>query len=262
MEILIACKEAPLLECIDFAKTNNLGIEINSFSSPLTFQSDWHGLLEIIKKQLTAFTGYKALHGIGCPGPHRWDRFYVQELKKTFEKCLVVAEELEVSAVIFHSMYNPGLTFWKYKDWHECQVDLWSNVAQKAKDKGIIVVIENIVDENPKNIFDIIADVNLDNLKCCLDFGHLNLISSSFTSGEWIQSLGKYLYSVHVHNNNGRYDSHNSIENGTIDYQVIFEQLLGLSVFPKIAIETFNLEYARTSLDIINDFTNKKLSIS
>lgn len=262
MEILIACKEAPLLECIDFAKTNNLGIEINSFSSPLIFQSDWHGLLEIIKKQLASFNGYKALHGVGCPGPHRWDRFYVQELKKTFEKCLVVAEELEASAVIYHSMYMPGLTFWKYKDWQECQVDLWSNVTQKAKEKGITVVIENIVDENPKNIFDIIHNVNTDNLKTCLDFGHLNLISSNISSVEWIESLEKHLYSVHVHNNNGRYDSHNSIENGTIDYEVIFEKLLEVNISPKIAIETFNLEYARSSLDIINNIVNKKLSIS
>ncbi|MGD9580445.1 MAG: sugar phosphate isomerase/epimerase family protein [Vampirovibrionia bacterium] len=262
MEILIACKEAPLLECIDFANTNNLGIEINSFSSPLTFQSDWHGLLEIIKRQLKVFNGFKALHGISCQGPHRWDRFYVQELKKTLEKCLTIAEELETKAVIYHSMYMPGLTFWKYKDWHECQVDLWGHVSQKAQEKEIVIAIENIVDENPKNIFDVIKDINLSNLKCCLDFGHINLIASNIPPTEWIESLEPYLYSVHCHNNNGRYDSHNSLENGTIEYKEIIEKLIECKAPPKIAIETFNLEYAKTSLDMINTIIKEKQPIS
>lgn len=185
-----------------------------------------------------------------------------QNLKADYKKCLAVAQELEAPTIIVHSTYFPGLTNWKYKDWLNSQTDLWGFIASEAKTNNITIAIENIVDERPDSIINIIETVNLSNLKACIDFGHLNLISTEKNPTEWAESMQKHLYYTHVHNNNGRYDSHSSLENGTLDYDSIFKKLFELTKLPKIAIEVDTLEGIKSSLIMIKKIKNNMLSIS
>lgn len=259
MEIIIACKCAPLAESINFAETNNVGIEVKSFTSSHVFHSDWHGLLDMIKKQLQHFSGSKSLHGTFDTGPFTWNRLTFKEIKDSHLKCLTVATELGTKTLIVHSTYIPGLTNWKYKDWLNFQIELWGCIASEAQKNGITVAIENIVDERPSSLIDVIEAVNLPNLKVCIDFGHLNLITTSRTPLEWIEDLKDHLYYTHIHNNNGRYDSHSSIDNGTINYNLVFKKLLALENIPIMAIEVDTLEGIKTSLNELNAMTKKLL---
>lgn len=250
------------MECIEFAKAHNIGIEIKSFSSPMIFQSDWHGLLEIIKKQLKNFDGKKSLHALYPVSHFNWNRMSIQQLKSDYEKTLIIADELNARNMVVHSTYIPGLTSWKYKDWLDNQIDLWGYVARKAQEFNIEVLIENIVDEKPACILDIINELKLSNLQVCLDFGHLNLIPTQLSNLDWVNAVEKHLTYVHVHNNNGRYDSHSSLDNGIIDFNQVFERLLGFALTPKVAIETSSLTGVKESLDFINKIVKDRLPIS
>ncbi|MEW5821413.1 MAG: sugar phosphate isomerase/epimerase [Cyanobacteriota bacterium] len=258
MELLVACKEAPIVESVQFAQDNNLGIEIKSFTSPLIFQSDWQGLCDVIKKQLLSFKGARTLHGVIYSGHFVWDRMNVKKFKENQEKILSICYELEVKTLVVHSTFIPGLTSWKYKDWLDSQVDIWGHIAKIASENDIEIVIKNIVDEAPKNILEIIEMINSPNLKACIDFGHLNLIPTTIPMLNWIDELKNSLTYIHVHNNNERYDSHSSLDNGTIDYNLIFNKFFDLQISPKVAIEANSLTCAKASLDIINNMINAK----
>jgi sugar phosphate isomerase/epimerase len=257
VELIIACKGAPLSEVVNFAVDNNAGIEVKAFTSPIIFHSDWHGLQDMVKKQLNGFSGKITMHGMFNLGLINWNRISLNQMKADYKKSLEVAEEIGASFLVVHSTYMPGLTSWKYKDWLNLQVDLWGTVAEFAGNKGITLTLENIVDEKPDSIIDVIDQVNSPYLKVCLDFGHLNLISSQKTELEWIEAMGPRLVYTHIHNNNGRYDSHSSIENGLLDYNKIFAKLIQQKTIPGFAVEVDTMEGVKESMNAINRITKE-----
>lgn len=262
MELFLACPGISLAESIAFAKEHKTGIEIKSFTSQMLFHTDWHGLLDVILKQLESFEGSRTMHGLFYTDRINWDRFTVQRIKEDYLKCISIAKEIGAQVLVVHSTFMPGLTTWKYKDWLHCQVDLLGTLATEAQKDDIVIVVENIIDHNPSNILDIINEVNLNNLKICLDFGHYNLISSEIAILDWIETIQNHLHYVHAHNNNGRYDSHNSLDNGTLDFESIIPRLQQISPVPKVAIETYSLDCAKKSIDFIRNITSQRLPIS
>ncbi len=260
MDIVIACKGTPLVENIKYAEKNNTGIEVKAFTSPVIFHSDWHGLLDVVKKQLQNFTGTRTIHGMFHMGPINWNRMTHNQLKEDYNKCLSVAEEIQASIMVLHSTYFPGLTSWKYKDWLNQQVDLWGGLAENAIKKDITLVLENIVDEKPDSLLDVIKEVNSQALKICLDFGHLNLISTELTELQWIEACADYLVYTHMHNNNGRYDSHSCLESGTLNYKEIFTALYGLKEMPKVAVEVDTLDGVTRSLQVIDQIKKEAIT--
>ena len=253
MSILMACKSAPLSESIKFAKEHAVGVEVKSFSSPHFFHSDWQGLVHMVKNLLRNFHNEVSVHGITYPLQHNWDRVKLQTFREEQIRFIGIARELKSKTIILHSTYFPGLTLWKYKDWVKHQADLWGKVADEADKYDITIAIENIIDEKPENLLDVIEKANRPNLKVCLDFGHLNLIQSNYTPTDWIEHLKDHLYYAHFHNNNGRYDSHSELDHGTIDFPAIMEKLSNIPNRPKIAIEVDTFDGIKRSIDFIND---------
>lgn len=255
MDIIVACKGVPLIESVNFAKEKNIGVEIKSFCFSKVFSSDLQGLLTLTKKNLKNFNGLRSLHGMIYDYALQFDRNTIKEFKNNNFKYLEIANELEAKILVVHSTYFPGLTTWQYKDWLSWQQELWFSVASEAKKNDITVVIENIVDDSPDCILDILKSINVDNLKACIDFGHLNLIANNTILLKWIDALQDYLYYTHIHNNNGRYDSHSEIDNGLIDYKAVFNKLMKLQILPKIAIEVDRIDDVESSLNKINQIT-------
>lgn len=261
MELLIGCKTAALSEVIDFANNNNTGIEVKCFSTPFNLSPDWHGLLDMIKKQLKNFEGALSVQGVITNRPGSWNRMVIKTIKEDYEKSLQVAEELNAKSVIFNSNYFPGLTSWKYKDWLDFQVELWADISKIAEDKGIVVAIENVYDEKTDSILDILKEIKSPNLKGCIDFGHLNLISSSQNFKEWIDNFSGNAYCLHLHNNNGRYDSHKSLLKGSIDYDSLFSDISSMKTMPILAVEVSTLADAKESVDYVNKLSEKHFNI-
>ena len=71
--------------------------------------------------------------------------------------------------------------------------------------KGIIL-IENIFEETPEMLKELIETINLPNVKINLDIGHAKLGKVSLE--EWIRELKDHIDYIHVHSNDGLYDNH------------------------------------------------------
>lgn len=90
------------------------------------------------------------------------------------------------------------------------------------------LMIENMPGYNelgysPDEIKEIIEESKKDNVKFIFDFGHANV--SEYEIEEYIDKLGKYLYHLHISDNNGTSDQHKPIGYGNIDYKKIFKSL-------------------------------------
>ena len=93
-------------------------------------------------------------------------------------------------------------------------------LAEHAREAGVIVCVENMPPGvNPgsrmADLYDIVHELDHPQLALALDTGHGNLTSSA---AEETLAAGSLLMTTHVHDNNGRQDSHEPPGQGTIDW--------------------------------------------
>ena len=86
--------------------------------------------------------------------------------------------------------------------------------------------LENVMDETPQLMTDIVRQVDDPRLGLCLDVGHANTCASRTPPMEWIAPMAPYLRHVHLHNNVGDWDLHSSLGEGSIPMQQILAALL------------------------------------
>ena len=90
----------------------------------------------------------------------------------------------------------------------------------------MVLALENVMDETPQLMTDIVRQVDDPRLGLCLDVGHANTCASRTPPMEWIAPMAPYLRHVHLHNNLGDWDLHSSLGEGSIPMQQIPAALL------------------------------------
>ena len=98
--------------------------------------------------------------------------------------------------------------------------------------------------------------VNSPNLKLALDCGHVNLYAHDTKVVEWIKAYGKNLHHLHIHNNFRTNDDHSNLENGTLNYEEIFNAIKEENINPTFVLEMFTEEDIRKSVEIFNKYMN------
>lgn len=86
--------------------------------------------------------------------------------------------------------------------------DAHVEAADYAKDKGVLLLIENIEIEDYRKVIDMVRRVDRDNFKMTLDIGHLNL-STRYFGGDFKQAVREcapYVRHLHMSDNTGRFE--------------------------------------------------------
>lgn len=121
------------------------------------------------------------------------------------------AKKYGASKVIIHGGYNPRSY---YPVWYvEQSVLFWKEFLKE--DPGVQIVLENVLEEEPGMLLDIVRGVDDPRLRLCLDVGHAN-VYSQIPVMDWLLSWEPYLSHFHVHNNDGSWDTHSQLTDGTI----------------------------------------------
>lgn len=81
----------------------------------------------------------------------------------------------------------------------------------------------------------------------CLDTGHLQLLGKSFRS--YIPILGSRIKALHIHDNDGRADSHLAPMTGKIDWPVFCDTLREIGYDGDLSFETFQQALAALKVD-------------
>jgi sugar phosphate isomerase/epimerase len=146
-----------------------------------------------------------------------WDRY---------EEAVRLCRKIGIKDIVFHSGYIPR-TY--HKEWHHARsVEFFQNFCtQVAGDMNIY--IENVFDDEPYMIRSLIEDINLTNVRACLDIGHANVASMpEYDVLDWIDVLRPVLGHTHLHDNDGEVDLHLPLGYGTIDVDRVLGKLLAM----------------------------------
>lgn len=213
-----------------------IGLEIQDFAKPDLLDEGWEERVEEYKKTLDGFSNTLSLHGPFLDlKPVSPDKKIRQASYERYILTLKIGKKLDVDYIIFHSQISPWIKEPKIKELtNRLNKEFWNGILREMEDYKGIILIENVFEEDPIFIKDLIDTIDLPNVKVCLDIGHAILESKSGLE-DWIRILNKRIEYIHLHWNNGIYDEHNRPSNKNIAF--IIKLLDKYNINPIIALE-------------------------
>ncbi len=102
----------------------------------------------------------------------------------------------------------------------------YSNKKERITDaKDFTLCIENVLEDEPYMLKDLIDGIADSRVKICLDIGHANFMKGDLPVDRWIRVLGDKISHLHLHNNYGDKDSHGSFSEGSMDIERILSTI-------------------------------------
>lgn len=205
-------KTISTIEYLDIEELNsfNIGVEIQDFSEPNLSIKDIERIICNYKEKFKGFNNIKALHGPFLDLKPSSPDDKIREISYfRYRYALEAAKELEIDYLIFHSQINPHLNYPPLVKLNNLQAkEFWINILEEVPDYKGTILLENIFEDSPYMLKELIETINLPNIRINLDIGHAKLGKASLE--EWIRELKDYIFYIHVHSNDGIYDLHQS----------------------------------------------------
>lgn len=142
---------------------------------------------------------------------HRAVEFGLQRLNEAYEATTAMG----LNRMVVHTGFIPLMY---HKSWHlEKSIIFWKRFMEN-KDADFQLYIENVFDDEPLMMRDLIDGIDDPRVGMCLDVGHAHVFTEKdYDVYQWIEILGKRICHFHLHNNDGTADNHQSMTDGTLD---------------------------------------------
>ncbi len=163
-----------------------------------------------------------------------------------FSRTMAAAEELGAALIVFH----PGYEKWKYglraQLWLDASVSFWPPFVELAAAQGCRIAVENIFEDEPQTLVDLVAAIDSPWFGHCLDVGHWNLFCGRDLQG-WVDAFAPRLFHLHLHDNRGGADEHLPVGEGSIAFASLFEALRRCDAEPTMTMEAFTRDHLLAS---------------
>ena len=216
-----------------------IGVEITDFIGVATWQGDYRAHARRWAEALRGLPGHNCLHGAFIDlAPGAIEPEVVAFARRRHQQSLEVAATLGCDLMVVHSDFPPREAQpTQHAERAARLADYFGTLAAEAAPLGITLVIENIRDDNPRQLADLAAAIALPNLGLSLDVGHANLYGPAYALDEWALTLAPALRHVHLHDNDGRYDRHWGVGKGTMNFRVFLATVAAITPAPRVTIE-------------------------
>ena len=215
------------------ARENNLGLEIAEYCTAWNMDEKFGETDPIVRRKLEGIRK-RILHGpFNELFPCAIDPKIRDIARQRYRQAIQLAKEYGVKKVVIHGGYNPRLY---YPVWYtEQSVIFWKAFIQEVP-RDMEIVLENVLEEEPAMLLDIIRQVEDPRLGMCLDVGHVNAYSKVPVM-EWLELCSPYIRHFHIHNNEGSWDSHNGLADGTIPMKLLLSRVAQLCPDASVTLE-------------------------
>jgi len=251
-QIFINVPYEMLLARLDFAIQNRLLPEIYFDGNALdtACQEDIERLARILTEQEIDCT----LHGPYMDlSPGGMDTKVKGVTLERIRKTMELASLFRPMTVVFHPGYDPW-RFEGYQDlWLKNSIEAWKPIATKAEETGTIVAVENVFEEKPQTLRNLIEGVNSPNFRFCFDTGHYFVFSKT-PLPLWFDLLGEFIVEAHLHDNHGTSDDHLPLGEGEMDFGEFFDLLGSINPRPILAVEPHEEAHLWSSLTALEKY--------
>jgi sugar phosphate isomerase/epimerase len=195
-----------------------LGLELAEFCTASNMDRDfdeWDRTVREKMKNAERFVLHAPFNEL-CPSAI--DPLVLDIAKKRYKQAFALARSYGINRLVVHSGYVPFVYFKEY--FVQRSVEFWRDYLSD-KPSEFVVVLENVLEDSPDELIDIVRGVNDPRFRLCLDMGHANITRKDLTMEDWTRAVLPYLGHVHVHNNFGWPDSHGAPDSGDMDIETL-----------------------------------------
>ena len=200
------------------AKQYGLGLEIAEFCTPWFLDTEFPQTDVIVRKKMECSDRF-ALHApFSEIFPCAIDPKVREVAAERYRQVIQVAQEYGIQKIVIHGGYNPRIYF---PIWYTEQSVLFWKEFVKEIPEDMVFCLENVFEEEPEMLEQIIRQVDDKRIRMCLDVGHVNAYSKVQVM-EWLERCADLISHFHMHNNDTSRDSHDQLMNGTIPMKELF----------------------------------------
>lgn len=157
-------------------------------------------------------------------------------------------------AIVCHPSFDKRYYISTEDLWLKNSIDTWAYFSRQAEELGTVLVLENVYEHEPGIFRKIFEGVSSPSLRFCFDTGHYHVFSQA-PLDEWVRTLGKYLFEVHLHDNKGKVDEHARLGAGTFPFREFFALLKCNDLHPLFTLEAHREEDLWQSIAALEAFT-------
>lgn len=162
-------------------------------------------------------------------------------------QALEFAGQLNAELMVIH----PGVDKWRYPNlshvWCDNAFLFFQDFIKEAKGTNCRLALENIYEETPDILIQLVDGLNSEWFGHCFDAGHWHLFGR-MPLADWLDAINPRLLHLHLHDNHGRADEHLPVGQGTIDFLPLQKHLNQLSKCPSITLEAHNRQHLLLSM--------------
>lgn len=147
-------------------------------------------------------------------------KIVIDRLLKTIE----FAKILDAKGIVIHPGYDPYRYNGMEESWLKNAVKNLTPILKKAEEYRIPLAVENIFENNFENLKKLLEHFSSPYLGHCFDTGHFNIFAR-VSLKSWLEEMGKYFISLHIHDNMGFKDEHLPVGTGTFPFRYFVANL-------------------------------------
>lgn len=228
------------------AKEFGLGLELAEFCTAWNLDDEFPQTDASVREKMT-YTDRFTLHGpFNELAPCAVDRQARRLARFRFLQTIKVARGYGVHKIILHGGFHPKVY---YPIWYtEQSAIFWKEFLEEVP-KDMVICIENVLEPEPGMMADFIRSIDDPRIRMTLDVGHANAYSQVSVQ-DWVRSCADILDHFHIHNNDGTWDYHNAVFDGTIPMEALLDTIETLCPNATLTLE---LPDARASIEWLRD---------
>ena len=151
------------------------------------------------------------------------------EVLKQMKDFLNIASNFVKLAVIHPGYLSPHGAQLPDLAW-QTNIESLQSICDFAADHGITIAVENmpkvpkIFGKYPKEMLQMVEEVNRDNVGLTLDIGHANTMGAKVMN-DFLKMYKNRISHIHLHDNMGKNDEHLPIGKGNVDWKHVIDSL-------------------------------------
>ncbi len=179
------------------------------------------------------------------PGSEK--RKTVRTSQANAELIFLLANRLKAQKIIFHPEIPCSNDPRILSKWFAHSLSFWQNLIPAAEEIGATICLENIYDQHPQPLLQLLTALNSPWVGHVFDIGHWNIFAHTGLT-EWLDLLDPFLKHMHLHDNRGINDDHLPLGQGNAPLGTLFSWLQSVPNPPSLTLENRHLSDAKNSL--------------
>ena len=215
------------------AKQYGLGLEMAEFCTPWFLDSEFKQIDPEIREKMGCTDRFVLHAPFSELFPCAIDPKVRAVAAERYRQVIQTAQGYGIQKIVVHGGYNPRIYC---PVWYTDQSALFWKEFVKEIPEGMVFCLENVFEEEPAMLTEIVGQVNDPRIRMCLDVGHVHAYSG-IPVMDWLDRCADITAHFHIHNNDSSRDSHSQLFEGTMDMR----RLLG-AIEEKCPEATITLE--------------------